>query len=692
MNLYGEPRVWLEQFPLGEPSSFSHDHLGVRYPGEVIRCDRWSPELGEPLAGEVFFRIVLMVKRRGGLRPVITDRRIALCLPAVGYSRRRGRLSGELATTRETQALYLTHHDAEADLIRQTLQRHQTGVEEQLMGEESVRYSEGQVLTGGERQPETAFVFAGLDLVAWFMRLAGWLLAEVCPTLPLDSAALPRPVTGNDASELYRAIFRQPEARPDILEQLGPGLGLSTVAEPAELDLAACRVLELVRDRLSGQAAGAQWADIHHYLAHEVGLTGPLATLYLLVYLYCGRPELAVSLAQDHQLSLADGRPLRGNRITPDLVPALRWHDGLSDWAQAIGPATEPSWNDALQHLSALSPGLTPIGEGDSFEAQERSLLASMESLTQELRRARELLGLLGRAQELLDQKRRAGTGDVEPKGMAQSLGRLSLVLHPARDDFRSVFSAVRSSYPDYRQLEADLAALHQMAELGRSTEEILRAQEYLEGAAIPADRFPDLSIDREALRAALAPASLVESRGRNWSVLVQDISRFKSRYATAYGLNHEDVHNRLPSYRRDLESAQRKLAALDLLNTLPELGDAVGAGLAKPLAELDQGPPSCSVPAGELQLEGVPWCNSCRLSLDRSVPWAQLARLLTTIDIHLGRKNGRLSKVLVERLLLGQEDVRLEGFLKIVQASDLSALSNTLTPELLTFVRQMLA
>ena len=183
-----------------------------------------------------------------------------------------------------------------------------------------------------------------------------------------------------------------------------------------------------------------------------------------------------------------------------------------------------------------------------------------------------------------------------------------------------------------------------------------------------------------------------MESRGRNWSALVHDISRFKSRYTTAYRLNHEDVHIQLPSYRRELESAQRKLAALELLNTLPELGDPAGAGLAKPLADLDQGPPSCSVPAGELQLESVPWCSSCWLSLERSLPGAQLARHLTTIDIHLGRKNGRLSQLMVDRLLQGQEDVRMDDFLRIVQASDLSALSNTLTPELLTFVRQMLA
>tara|TARA_B100000315_G_scaffold253554_1_gene292561 strand:- start:183 stop:488 length:306 start_codon:yes stop_codon:yes gene_type:complete len=48
MKLYGEPRVWLEQFPLGEPASFNHEHLGVRHPGEVVRCEGRSFERGEP--------------------------------------------------------------------------------------------------------------------------------------------------------------------------------------------------------------------------------------------------------------------------------------------------------------------------------------------------------------------------------------------------------------------------------------------------------------------------------------------------------------------------------------------------------------------------------------------------------------------------------------------------------------------
>jgi hypothetical protein len=115
LTLYGEPQVWREQFPLGEARPFTHDYHGLRYPGEVVRAETWSPRWGEPLRGEIFFRIILLRQRRGGLRPTIGDPRIVLCLPASGLSRRRGRLSGELAGVREAQARYSTLRSAEGD-------------------------------------------------------------------------------------------------------------------------------------------------------------------------------------------------------------------------------------------------------------------------------------------------------------------------------------------------------------------------------------------------------------------------------------------------------------------------------------------------------------------------------------------------------------------------------------------------
>ena len=69
MSIYGEPRVWLEEIPLGEPQAFTHDYLGLRYSGEVIRANSWEPVWGEPLTGELYFRIVLLLRRQGAPTP-----------------------------------------------------------------------------------------------------------------------------------------------------------------------------------------------------------------------------------------------------------------------------------------------------------------------------------------------------------------------------------------------------------------------------------------------------------------------------------------------------------------------------------------------------------------------------------------------------------------------------------------------
>jgi len=90
---------------------FSCDHLGMRYAGEIIRADNWLPRWGQPLAGEAYFRIVMLQQHPGELNPSIQDSRIAVCLPEGTLSRRQRRITSELSTTRETQASYLTQPD-----------------------------------------------------------------------------------------------------------------------------------------------------------------------------------------------------------------------------------------------------------------------------------------------------------------------------------------------------------------------------------------------------------------------------------------------------------------------------------------------------------------------------------------------------------------------------------------------------
>ncbi len=689
----GEPRVWLEHFPLNEPQPFACDHHGLRYPGEVIRASRWSPAWGRPLSGDTYFRIVLLQQRRSGTQPAVHDPRIALCLPSTGPSRQRSQVSGELATLRETQAVYFTQprQVGEADLIRRTLERRQQGLEEDLLEEESARYGSGMVLThGGESTYATSF-FAGTDPVAWFTRIGQWLLARAYPDLPVAAPSLPRPVTPEDPGQLHRAIFapigadilsgnRGLSAHPGdsraALDELGPGLHLSILERPAEYNPSHCPVFDLIRSWLSSRPAPAAWTELHHYLAHQVGLTRPLATLYLLLYLHHAGPEMEVRLSPGHGLVLLGGRPLPGTQLTGGLVPLLQWDPMLSDWAATIGPETRPRWNDALPYLGVLAPRLAPVAEGLSLRGQEQELQQAVVEIARLVAQARELLWLLS-----------PSLGEVVATSpVAELLQRLSGV---SGGDFPSVYQAVRSSYPDFRRLEADLDALRQLAQLARHAPAVLAAREYLAAAAAPAS-MPELSVQRQALLAALSPDGLLWL-ARSWSLLEQQVSAFKAQYGAAYRSHHHGTHQSLPAYLEDRDTAGRELRALALLNTMPELGEAAGQGLAEALAQLWDGPPSCTLPDDGLPLETAPRCPACGLGLDQGLPAQELARLGAAIAALLAGKNRRLSNLLVERVLQGKTDQRLDDFLKIVQASDLSALSNTLSDELVALLRQIL-
>lgn len=683
MTLYGEPRVWLEQFPLGERVPFSFTHLGIEYPGEVVRAETWSAGRGLPLNGEVYFRVVLLRQRRGGLEPVIQDPRIAVCLPAAGVYRRRSQLATEVSTTRETQAVYLAQQDTEAELIRQTLRRRLDELEDQLLGEDSVPYAEGQVITQGTMEndlsPQPANIFGGMDPNGWFSRLAGWLLAKAYPQLPLDLDGLRDSIGPESSGEFFAAFFRQPGCSPAVMEQLGLGLGLTGRADEDNSN----RVFELIPKRISQCGETISWRELHRYLAHEIGLTGPLATMFLLIYLHGRRPDFAVELLTDHELALFDGRRLLTGLITPDLVPALGWDNRLSDWAVGIvfnkhsgeETAQATSWNDSLQHLAALSPRLGTADTADQIRAQESILLEDLGEWTQAVIRGRELVNNM--EWTACQQDERFET--------LESLDRLSAI---RGDDFPAVYDSIVGNYLDFRRWEADLATLRELAELAGSSEEISSALRFIRDARVSPVSHPELSVDRQGLLASLSLSGLAESRRRNLDVLMREVAGFKLRYLEAYRAHHESLSNQLPVYSRDLELAQLKLKALELLNTVVELGEPVGAGLADSMYHLGEGPSPCMVDQGDIQLDSSPWCGSCSLTLDYNLPTDGLARLIAATDMDLGAKNRQLSALLVEQILQGKQDERLDDLLKIVQASDLSALSNTMTAELVGFIQ----
>ena len=129
----------------------------------------------------------------------------------------------------------------------------------------------------------------------------------------------------------------------------------------------------------------------------------------------------------------------------------------------------------------------------------------------------------------------------------------------------------------------------------------------------------------------------------------------------------------------------------MELLNNIPGLGQPTGVGLAQALAGLGMCLTPCNVSTSSIDLDEAPQYTNCGLTLEESLDTDGLDRLLAEIDAALGEKNRMLSNLLVDKILHGQVDRRPEDFLKIVQISNFSALSNTISEKLVFFVRRVL-
>ncbi|MBM3941540.1 MAG: hypothetical protein FJ316_01165 [SAR202 cluster bacterium] len=677
MTRQEELHIWLERFPLGQPQPMYIDYHGIRYHGEAIRAAKWTPQWGEALRGDIYFRIVLLQQRRGGQQAEIHDQRIALCLPSGALSRQRERISGELATLRETQAAYVTRRDAESMLVGQALLNRQRGLEDQLLAEESVRYSHGIILTGGGEAAYPPTLFGGVDPAAWFSRIAQWLLSRVYPSLPIQEDAIPRSITPEDAGHLHRAIWRHSPSLLTIIPELGPGLGISSPDHPELPDLTQCPVFDLIQDWLAAHPAPAPCPELHYYLAHEVGLTKPLASLYLLLFLHHQRAEMEIRLSPDHELTLSSRRSMPGTQLLSGLVSQVLWEPRIAAWARTIGPLTPPDWNDALPFLASLSPELSPAGEPSDVAQQE----ARLQAIVQELQEMVEAI------RQFLTRVQNGGNATAHAQTLEDALGRLSVI---SGNGFQEIYQSLRQTYLHIANLDADLAVLRQAQLLATHSQTLLAARQYAETATVHQTEA-ELFTQRQALLASLSPASLLRLSS-SWNTLEHQVADFKSRYSAAYVDHHQKLHRQLPSYVRCRDNAQRQIQALQLLNTLPELGAPAGTGLTENLAKLWEGPSPCIVVPAVQDLEAVPHCTECQLRLEQSLPVHDLERWGSAIAVALESKNRALSNLLTQQILNGQADHRLDNFLKIVQASDLSALSNTISPEMVAFIRNMLS
>ncbi len=137
---------------------------------------------------------------------------------------------------------------------------------------------------------------------------------------------------------------------------------------------------------------------------------------------------------------------------------------------------------------------------------------------------------------------------------------------------------------------------------------------------------------------------------------------------------------------------ANRHLAALIRLDSIAALGPPAADGLAAAMADLSRRVVPC-VLENALAAELEPRCRQCGFVLGAAMPGPELADAFERIRRALTTKLATLSRSAIARIIRQHDrGGRLEGFLKITQASQTEALVRVLDDELVRYLSDLLA
>jgi len=131
-------------------------------------------------------------------------------------------------------------------------------------------------------------------------------------------------------------------------------------------------------------------------------------------------------------------------------------------------------------------------------------------------------------------------------------------------------------------------------------------------------------------------------------------------------------------------------LEDLEQFHSIPELGPTVGEGLPSQFEQLNI---SLKVYSEEdSALADSPVCPYCGLRLSAVIPYTETEALLMDMEQCVRGQNSRLSRYGIQQILEQGDEQVVDKLIKIVRMADLSPLTNAMSPQVLTFLRDFLA
>jgi hypothetical protein len=228
------------------------------------------------------------------------------------------------------------------------------------------------------------------------------------------------------------------------------------------------------------------------------------------------------------------------------------------------------------------------------------------------------------------------------------------------------------------------------LAENPKGATKAAHMRRFLIDAVVP-ESEPELCVDRTIALEELSFATLVAEPNR-WAAIQAAFERFRQCYQGAYLNHHRRYWESTLTLHAQLMDFISHAQALRRLNTLRELGPALGEEALAEYEQLPQRIGACLLSANlERELGEVPRCPACGISLNDEPPWEDVQRVKRRLERALNQQLQRLSSKAVHHILAASGEARVEQFIQLVQASQARSLADVLDDELLGFLRRLL-
>jgi hypothetical protein len=351
---------------------------------------------------------------------------------------------------------------------------------------------------------------------------------------------------------------------------------------------------------------------------------------------------------------------------------------------EAAGAPELASFNAASALVRRFDPTLTPARDMDGLAVRVKRLERAMADAVEAANRTREVISsALGESNLQMPAAHLDAIARYIELAESGTTAMLETGADPARRDaalqvianYEPIADAA-ALIPRMRAMREYLAAtgLRALPDMGRSGQ----------------SRTAALETECELLAVELGPRVLTGAP-RNLDALEARFQRFKWTYVQCYLSAHEEWRAKMERLARVVDDATRYRDALGRLNQIVALGPPEGEELAARVAELAASVVRCEL-RGLVAPETTPRCSSCGFILGAVAPAAELDEVMERVRRGLAIKLAALSQSMIARLIREHDrDNRLEGFLKITQASQTDALVRVLDEKLARYLAQVL-